>query len=243
LLFSPFARALREDHDFAPQHIACRRPTRAIKTRAQHFLQRQNSITIHAPQGTRQLIGMTTPLDDESLGNQGNRILRGDAQPKVVVFAYGKRLIEAADPLEKLPRHHHRGRTYQTEIQATHKDVTGRLSMNRFRIDSDTLANPDLVGLANLNLRVPIQEGYLGLQFTRQPQIVGIKKRNVTTMGLADTEITRRSDAPSRCRKQPQSVTEFCQSINRAVSRTIIDHDDLKISKTLRKHRVDGFGN
>jgi hypothetical protein len=83
----------------------------------------------------------------------------------------------------------------------------------------------------------------LGLQLTRQPQIVGIKKRDVTPLGLADTEITRRSDTPSRCREQPQSSIEFRQSIGCAIGRTVIDHDDLNILKTLRKHRVDSFGN
>ena len=114
--------------------------------------------------------------------------------------------------------------------------------MNRLRIDSDTIANPNLFGLADLKFGMTIQEGELNLKLARQPKIVGIKKGHITTRGVTDAEITRRGDAPVHGFEPSQSAVESCQSFCRAVRRTVIDDDELEVSKGLREHRVDGFG-
>ena len=148
---------------------------------------------------------MTAALNHQSFGNQRYGVFDAHPQPEIVVFAYGKRFIEAADPLEQILRQHHRRRTHQTKVQAARKDVTGRLSVNRLGIDSDPLPNPDFLGLANLNFRLPAHECHLFFQFPRQPKIVGIEKRDVLPKRLMYAEITRRRYPFSGRREKPQS--------------------------------------
>lgn len=135
---------------------------------------------------------MTAALDHQSFGNQRYSVFDAHPQPKIVVFAYRKGFIETASPLEQILRQHHRRRTYQTKVKAAREDVTGRLSVNRLGIDFDSMANPDFLGLANLNFRLPGHECDLFFQFLRQPEIVGIEKRDVLPKGLMDAKIARR---------------------------------------------------
>src|SRR6266404_3769497 len=127
---------------------------------------------------------MTAALHHQRFGNQRHGKLSADTQPTVVVFAYGKRFIEAANPLEQLLGHHHRRWTHQAKRPAWQENIARRLPMNRSRIDSDAVANPDLLRLADLIFRMLRHECSLSLELARQPGVVGVEKRDIATTRL-----------------------------------------------------------
>src|SRR5258708_7262008 len=116
---------------------------------------------------------MTAALHHQRFGNQRHGKLSADTQPKVVVFAYGKRFIEAANRIKQLVGPHPRRWTHQAERQAWQENIARRLPMNRSRIDSDAVANPDLLRLADLKSRMLCHECSLSLELARQPGVVG----------------------------------------------------------------------
>ncbi len=140
----------------------------------------------------RQLVGMPTMLDDQRRFDQRHRKITGDAQPEVVVFANRQRLVEAAAALEQFPGHHRGGRTDQTEIETALKNISRRLAMLQLRIDPHAVANPDLVGLANLHFSMALHKCHLHLQLVRLPEIVRIEEREQPAAALANAEIARR---------------------------------------------------
>ena len=96
---------------------------------------------------------MAAMLDDQGLFDQRHRIIASDAQPQVIVLTDRQRLIEAAAPIEQFPGHHHCRRTDKTEIETPLKNVPRWFAMLDPWIDSDTMADPNLIGLANWHFR------------------------------------------------------------------------------------------
>ena len=115
--------------------------------------------------------------------------------------------------------------------------------MSRFGIDSDTVPNPDFLGLADLHLAVLFHECDLSLQLAREPKIIGVEKPDIEPARLAHGEIPRRRNARSSPREQSQRRTDRRQLAARFIRRAVVDDDQLKIAPALRQHGIDGFTN
>ena len=113
--------------------------------------------------------------------------------------------------------------------------------MSRFGIDSDTVPNPDLVGLADLHLAMPFHECDLSLQLAREPKIIGVEKSDIAPARLAYGEIPRYRNAQTSPREQSQRRTDLRQFSARFIRRAVVDDDQLKIAPALRQHGIDGF--
>ena len=81
--------------------------------------------------------------------------------------------------------------------------------MNRSRIDSDAVANPDLLRLADLKFGMLRHECGLSLELARQPDVVGIEKRDIAPARPADPQVTRRGNAFSSRAEKAQTRADF----------------------------------
>ena len=100
----------------------------------------------------------------------------GDAQPQIVIFAHRKPLVESAC------------RSNNSRVIITADGLTKQRSRLRkktspdgfrcssLRVYPDAVANPDLLGLADLHVGMADHEGGLARQLAGQPEIVGIEK-------------------------------------------------------------------
>ena len=53
------------------------------------------------------------------------------------------------------------------------------------RVNPDSIADPNLIALTNLNVGIASHKGGLNLQLARQPEIVGIEKCQITPARLS----------------------------------------------------------
>ena len=108
--------------------------------------------------------------------------------------------------------------------------------MLRLGIDSLAVPEPDFLGLANLHLRMFHHEPCLHRQLFRQPKIVGVEEREVTTVGHARAEISRRRYTAPRPDDDPSVAPQSPNFFRAPIARTVIDHDQLEVLKTLPQH-------
>ena len=139
---------------------------------------------------------MAAPLYSQCLGNQGNRMVNGDVQPEIIVFADGQALIESAKRVEQGARHHDSRWTDQAELKAATENIPRRLFMLALRVDPNSATHPNLISLANLDLRMRLQERDLDFKLLRKPKVVGIEKRKVAPARDAHASISRGRHAP-----------------------------------------------
>lgn len=121
-----------------------------------------------------QLIVVASSLDHQGPGNQRNRVVHGDSKPEIIVLANRETFVEAAELIKQILRHHHRRRAHQAKLQAAPKNVAGRLCVFGPGIHLKPVANPDFLGLADLNFRMLLHKRDLDFQFLRQPKVVRI---------------------------------------------------------------------
>ena len=76
--------------------------------------------------------------------------------------------------------------------------------MNGPRINPNSIAQPDLVCLADVKFRMLLHKLSLFLQFSAEPKIVRVQKSHIVTASQAYAEIARRRNALSWRRKKSQ---------------------------------------
>ena len=114
-----------------------------------------------------------------------------NAQPKIIIFADGQALIESAGRVKQLARHHDGRGADQAKLKAATKDVPRRFLMLDLRVHTKPSADPDLIGLADLNFRMLLHEFGLDSKFLRKPKIIGIEKREVAPARGARSPVSR----------------------------------------------------
>lgn len=144
------------------------------------------------------MVPMPSPLDHQRLIDQRDRSIPRNAKPEIVVFTDRKALVKPSQTAEQFSGHHHRGGADQTEAEAGMKDIAGGFSVPSFRVHPHAISHPDLLGLADLNLRVRFHKGCLDLQFRGSPQVVGIQKCHISPRGPGKTQIAGSGHAPPR---------------------------------------------
>jgi len=162
-----------------------------------------------------------------------------DAQPEIIIFAYGQGLVESASRVEQSARHHNRRRADQAKIEAAAKDVPRRFLMLESWIGPQPATDPNLIGLTNLNFRMLVHECGLHFELFRKPEIVGIEKREIAPARDAYSMVARRRYAPLFLLQQPQMRTEPGKSLLRFVGGTVIHDNELKVPVTLAQDRSD----
>jgi hypothetical protein len=145
---------------------------------------------------------MPASFDDQRRWNQRHLALGRNAQPKIVILADRQRLIETSHPFEQILSHHDGGRTNQTEIQATVKEVPRWLAMPLAWINSHAAAKPYFLGLADLDLWIAFHESGLDCQFLRQPKIVRVEKCDIPPLRDSDTQVAGGRHASSGLRDE-----------------------------------------
>src|SRR3990167_4684443 len=113
-------------------------------------------------------------------------VFYGDSKPKVIVFTDRKGFVESSFSLKQIPGHHHRRWAHQAKVEAGAKDISRRLAMSPFRIYPDPPAYPDLLGLADLDLRPGLHKCHLGFQLPPPPQVIGIQEGQILAGRAAD---------------------------------------------------------
>jgi hypothetical protein len=171
-LFAPLSRPKAQDRDFGLQGFENPDSLLALNAGAEKLGQSLSAEAIHSPCRAGQLVGVAAPLDHERLADQGDRSVLRDAQPEIIVFADREALVKSPNASQEIPRHHDRGRADQAEIQAGAEDITGGLPVPFSRIHARAVSQPDLLGLAYLDLGMGLHVIGLNFELGRPPQIV-----------------------------------------------------------------------
>ena len=184
---------------------------------------------------------MSSPFQDQQIGDQVHRSIHGDSQPEIVILADRKGLVESANLVQQIAGHHHRGRAHQTESEAGAKDISGRFAVLLSWINPPSPSYPELFRLADPDRRTLLHEGNLDLKFFRLPEIVGIEKGQVSAAGAARPQVARRRHAAPGLGKQTQVGRVSHQALRRPVFRPVVHHDELEAFKALAQNGLDRF--
>ncbi len=115
--------------------------------------------------------------------------------------------------------------------------------MSYLGVNPHAVTNPDLIHLADLNLRIRLHKSDLSLKLFGLPQIIRIQKTKVGSMGPAHPEVPRRCHTTLRLDQHIDSGTKLAQLLDASIIRSIIHHDDFMPLIALFKNRLDGFAN
>ena len=70
--------------------------------------------------------------------------------------------------------------------------------MLQFGIDSDPIADPGFISLADTGPKISFHEVRLNRQFPRQPEIIGVEKGDIFPAGLGDAGVAGGANAGAR---------------------------------------------
>ncbi len=121
-----------------------------------------------------QLIDVSSPLHNQGRTDERNQVVDPDSQPEIIIFAHRETFVEPPNLFKQTFRQHNRRRTHQAKVEARPENIAGRFCVFGLRIYPHPVANPDFLGLANLNFRVSLHERHLDFQFFGEPNVVRI---------------------------------------------------------------------
>ena len=98
--------------------------------------------------------------------------------------------------------------------------------MDFSRIDSDTSADPDLVGVDNRVFRLGLEGLKLGLKLSIGPIVIAVKKRYPESSTGPDSQIAGRADSLVGLTKVAEAgLLIVGHQVGSSVVGTIVDHD------------------
>src|ERR1051325_6999559 len=88
-----FACARSQYARLARQNLDRPLPSFAGKSCVQQLLQRTHAKSIEAPGRARELVGVPAALDHQRLRDETHIVIAPDAEPQIVIFAYGEQPV------------------------------------------------------------------------------------------------------------------------------------------------------
>ena len=164
-----------------------------------------------------------------------------DSQPEIIIFTHRETFVEPAQSTQQFLRHHNRGGTHQAEIETPPENITGRLRVFALGVHPHPAANPDLLGLADLNFIVLLHEPRLDFKFFGQPKVVRVQKRYIPSPCHTETIVACGRHAASLLYDKSDTGTVLRQMLSGPVVRAVIDDNKLPSVIALRQHRFDGL--
>jgi len=155
-----------------------------------------------------------------------------------MVFAGRHRGIKTALPEKISPCHHRRGTKWAPSENASAKGLMFLWGQVGAEFDSGASIEIDPTAPKYRNFRVRVKKGHLFFETLRQSEIVGVEKRDITTVSESNASVPRRCLALVRLRKDSYTRIFHLQRLQRgqcAIRGAVIDNDRLPIGVCLFK--------
>ena len=183
----------------------------------QEMHQGLNAIDIQSWNGSGKLIGMASPFDDEGLLDESYRVATADAQPKVIVLAGRERFIEASHLGEQIPVNDDSRRADEAPLHQEGKAVPLGLLMVFPGIEALSVANPELLSLADTQVGMSLEKSHLDFELPREPEVIGIEEGDPFPSGQSNAMVSGGADAPVRLKNGRDGIAESFQDLRRLI--------------------------